>query len=103
MVAIYSAEADKVERHIEIGEPVTDSVWFGSKLVFATAKGSVKVYDSGNEVASFSEHAGPATGVSIHPSGDILASVGTDKTVVVYDLADLRRAGRCYTDSGKSL
>lgn len=98
-VAIYSIEADKVERSLPVGEPVTDSIWKDSRVVFATAKGSVKVYESGNEVAAFSDHAGPATGLAMHPSGEILASVGADKSFVFYDLVGLKRATRVFSNS----
>jgi pre-mRNA-processing factor 19 len=98
-VAIYSIESDKVERSLPVGEPVTDSIWKGSRVVFATAKGSVKVYENGSEVASFSDHAGPATGLAMHPSGEILASVGSDKSFVFYDLVGLKRATRVFSNS----
>lgn len=101
--AIYAVAADKVERQIPVGEPVTASVWTGSKLVFGTAKGAVKVYDGGAETAAFSEHAGPVTGVAVHPSGKLLASVGADKAVVVYDVDGLKPVTRTATDSGKFL
>ncbi|KAL1892827.1 hypothetical protein Cpir12675_004361 [Ceratocystis pirilliformis] len=97
--AIYSVAADKVEKQLPVGEPVTASAWSGSKLVFATAKGSVKVYDGGAEVAAFAEHAGPVTGLAVHPSGELLASVGADKALVIYDLAGLRAVTRTYADS----
>ncbi|KAL0767828.1 hypothetical protein CaCOL14_009661 [Colletotrichum acutatum] len=99
--AIYSIEADQVERQVAVNEPVVDSVWTGSKLIFATSKGSVKVFESGSEVASISEHAGPATSLSLHPTGDLLASVGSDKSIVLYDLNTLKKISRAYADSGK--
>lgn len=100
-MAIYSVEGDKLERELNIEEPVTGATWAGSKVIFATAKGSVKIFDSGKEVASFSDHAGPVTGLSVHPSNDILATVGSDKSFVFYDLVNLQRATRVYTNSGK--
>lgn len=100
-VAIYSVEADKLERTFTVGEPVTGSIWDGSKLYFSTARGSVKVFESGNEIASFTDHAGPATGLAMHPSKAILASVGTDKSFIFYDLGSLQRATRIYTTAGK--
>ena len=100
-VAIYSIEACAVERTLKVDEPVTDTIWSGSRVILATSNGSVKVIDNGEEVASFSEHVGPATSVSIHPSGEILASVGSDKNIVFYDLKALSRVSRVYTDSCK--
>ncbi|KAG6353328.1 hypothetical protein INS49_007500 [Diaporthe citri] len=98
-VAIFSTTASTLERSLKVDEPVTDTLWSGSKLMLATAKGSVKVYEKGSEVASFSEHAGAATALSLHPGGNILASVGTDKSFVLYDLSALRRVSRVYTDA----
>lgn len=99
-VDIYSIQASKVERSLDIGEPVTATVWTGSKVVLATSKGSVKVFDSGSETASFHDHAGAVTGLSVHPGGRILASVGVDKTFAFYDLDTLERVARGYTDAG---
>ncbi|KAK7697106.1 hypothetical protein SLS64_013899 [Diaporthe eres] len=98
-VAIFSTTAGTLERSLKVDEPVTDTLWSGSKVMLATAKGSVKVYEKGSEVASFSEHAGAATALSLHPGGNILASVGTDKSFVLYDLSALRRVSRVYTDA----
>ncbi|KAK9791888.1 putative WD40-repeat-containing domain protein [Seiridium cardinale] len=98
-VAIYSIEAEKVERSLQVNEPVTDSIWKGQRVVFATGKGSVKVFENGTEVASFSDHAGAATALALHPSGDILASVGSDKSFVFYDLVSLKRATRVFNNS----
>ncbi|KAF6833279.1 cell cycle control protein [Colletotrichum plurivorum] len=97
--AIYSVEADQLERQVAVNEPVLDSAWAGSKLIFATSKGSIKIYESGSEVASLSEHAGPATSLSVHPTGELLASVGSDKSIAFYDLNNLRRVSRAYTDA----
>jgi pre-mRNA-processing factor 19 len=89
-----------MERSFTIGEPVTDSIWEESKVFFSTAKGSVKVFEDGSEVASFTDHAGPATGLAMHPSKAILASIGADKSFVFYDLVNLQRATRVYTNAG---
>lgn len=98
--AIFSVDEGKVERQLAVNEPVTDEIWTGTKLIVSTAKGSVKVYDSGKEIASLTEHAGAATALALHPSGDLVASVGADKLVVFYHLESFTPVGRCYTDSG---
>lgn len=89
-----------MERSLDIGEPVTCTVWTGSKVILGTSKGSVKVLDSGSEVASFHVHAGAVTGLTVHPGGRILASVGVDKSFVFYDLETLQQVSRGYTDAG---
>lgn len=95
--AIFSTATGHAERPLQINEPVTDTVWHGDRVMFATAKGSVKVWEKGNEVASFSEHAGAVTALSMHPGGTLLASVGADKSFIFYDLEQLRRVTRVYT------
>ncbi|KAK4651003.1 hypothetical protein QC762_700710 [Podospora pseudocomata] len=96
---IYSIQGNTVERSLDIGEPVTCTVWTGSKVILGTSKGSVKVLDSGSEVASFHVHAGAVTGLTVHPGGRILASVGVDKSFVFYDLETLQQVSRGYTDA----
>ena len=100
---VYATNEDKVEVSIAVEEPVTDAVWAEDKIAFATGQGSVKVFQEGNQVASLNEHAGAATALSLHPSGTILASVGTDKSIVFYDLTSQKRVSRAYTDAGKFL
>jgi pre-mRNA-processing factor 19 len=99
--AIYSIEADNVERTVPVNEPVTDTLWSGSKVFFATSQGNIKVYEAGNEIGTLSEHAGAASGLSLHPSGELLASVGTDKSIVFYQLETLKRVARAYADACK--
>jgi pre-mRNA-processing factor 19 len=61
----------------------------------------VKIFDvSGAEVASFSSHAGGITALALHPSGEILASVGVDKSYVLYDLSSLKPMSQIFTNSG---
>ncbi|KAF3765243.1 Prp19-domain-containing protein [Cryphonectria parasitica EP155] len=97
--AVFSIAAGQVERSLQVNEPITDTLWHGSKVIFATSKGSVKVLEGGSEVASFAEHAGAATALSLHPGGTILASVGTDKSFVFYDMDALKRVTRVYTNT----
>jgi pre-mRNA-processing factor 19 len=97
--AIYSVEADKLERHVPVGAPVTDTVWAGGKLIFSTTQGTVKVFERGDEVAAVSENSGAVTALSVHPLGDLVAFVGLDKSIVLFDLTTLKRVSRTYNDS----
>lgn len=97
--AVYSIEADQLERQVQVEEPIIDTLWKGSKVIFASYSGAVKVFEAGSEAAQATEHAGPATALSVHPGGQILASVGSDKSVVFYELETLRRVSRAYADS----
>ncbi|KAK3334326.1 Diaminopimelate epimerase-like protein [Neurospora tetraspora] len=99
IVDLYSVEAKAHERSLEIGEPVTATVWIGNKVVSATSKGSVKAVEGGVETGSVTEHAGAVTGLAVHPGEQILASVGVDKGIIFYDLHSLQRVARVYTDA----
>ena len=48
--------------------------------------GEVKIFDGDVEIVSFNDHAGSANALALHPGRRILASVGDDKTVVLYDV-----------------
>lgn len=66
----------------------------------STSSGAVKVF--GDNETTFTSHAGSANAVSLHPSGDILASVGVDKSFVFYDLPGGKAVTQVNTDSGKN-
>ena len=80
---------------------ITDSLWIGGRAAIATSTGMVKIYDGGSEVSKFSGHSGEATALAAHPSGDILASVGVDKSYILYDLTSSVIATQVYTNAGK--
>lgn len=99
VVGLYNIADEKVQQTFETGSAVTDSAWFGSSPVVSTTSGAVKIL--GDSETSFTSHAGRANGLALHPSGDILASVGADKSFVFYDLEAGRAVSQVYTDSGK--
>lgn len=80
---------------------MTDAAWAGNKAVVGSATGTVKVFENGSEVASFASHAGEVTAVAVHATGDIIASVGVDKSYVLYDLSTNTVVTQIFTDSGK--
>lgn len=79
---------------------ITDCIWVGNKAVIATSTGTVKVFENGSEAASFNSHAGEATALAPHPCGDIFASVGVDKSYVLYDLTSNSVLTQIFTNSG---
>lgn len=97
--ATYSIEVDKLEREIPVEEPITATLCTANKVIYATSQGSVKAYEGGEKVADVTEHAGAATALSAHPGGQIVASVGTDKSLVLYESQAMKRVARTYTDS----
>ncbi|KAI9718397.1 MAG: hypothetical protein M1812_004118 [Candelaria pacifica] len=82
------------------GGDVTDTLWWGGKAVISSTDGSVKIYENEREVASLRSHSGEVTALSLHPSGEVLASVGVDKSYVLYDLFKPKTIAQVFTDSG---
>lgn len=102
-VAVYSNAAEKELVHsFNVGSAITQLIFADENIVLGTAKGEVKIYTTqGSELASFSEHAGPVTGLARHPGSTILLSVGADKSFIFYDMDALRTVFRRYTTSCK--
>ncbi|KAI9747036.1 MAG: hypothetical protein M1835_002250 [Candelina submexicana] len=89
-VGVYSISQRAVIQTLQNGNGgVTDTLWWAGKAVISTTDGSVKIFDNGSEVASLRSHSGEITSLALHPSGEILASVGVDKSYVLYDLSEL--------------
>lgn len=80
--------------------PITCGTWAGSRPTIATDGGKVMFLQDDNSVASLHAHVGKVTSLAIHPSGDILASVGTDKSYVLYDVEASEVLTQVFTDSG---
>jgi pre-mRNA-processing factor 19 len=98
-VGIYSVSQKEVVQSLQADGPVTDAVWAGDKAVIASSTGSVRVFENGSEVASFSSHAGAATALAVHATGDIVASVGADKSYVLYDLTTNSVITQIFSDA----
>ncbi|KAJ5757514.1 uncharacterized protein N7511_006208 [Penicillium nucicola] len=99
VVGVYSLSQKSVVQTLKTDGPVTDATWAGDKAVVGSSTGSVKVFENGAEVASFNSHAGEVTAVTVHATGDIVASVGVDKSYVLYDLATNTVASQIFTDA----
>lgn len=98
VAGIFSISENKLQKSFKAGSAITDAVWYGTDAVVSTSSGGVKVF--GNNETTFTSHAGRANGLAMHPSGDILASVGVDKSFVFYDLPRGAAVIQVYTDSG---
>lgn len=99
---VFSISQKKLVQELVVGSSVTDTLWAGSKSIVGTSSGMVKAFDTGVEVSSFSGHAGAVTALALHPSGDILASVGVDKSYIFYDLTSSVQILQISTDSRKT-
>ncbi|WEW61106.1 WD domain-containing protein [Emydomyces testavorans] len=84
------------------GGAITDTMWVSDKAVISTSSGAVKVFENGSEVAGFNSHAGEVTALASHPTGDIIASVGVDKSYVLYDLSNSTVIAQIFSDSALS-
>ncbi|KAK5047151.1 hypothetical protein LTR84_007094 [Exophiala bonariae] len=97
---VYSLPNNILQSSLNVGPgAVTGGVWARSQAIVSTSAGTVKVFEEGQEAGSFSVHAGSATAVALHPSGTILASVGEDKTYILYDLEAGKVLTQVSTDS----
>lgn len=94
-----------------LGASATSGLWVGSQIAVATSEGHVRIFDGALGMdtstvldsktgATFAPHAGAVTGLALHPSGDVLASVGVDKSYVLYDISSSRMLTQIYGDSG---
>ncbi|KAL1987335.1 hypothetical protein VTN96DRAFT_4051 [Rasamsonia emersonii] len=100
VAGVYSLSKQQVVQTLKAGGPVTDAVWAGNKAIVASATGAVKVFENGTEIANFTSHAGEVTALAVHPSGDIIGSVGVDKSYVLYDLTTSSPITQIFSDSG---
>ena len=83
------------------GGPITDVAWFGARPITASASGAVRIWDKeGSSNVKIGSHAGEVTALTLHPCGDILSSVGVDKSWVTYDLNTGKPVCQVYTESG---
>lgn len=100
--SVYSLSEKRVVQTLDVGGGrVTDAVWTGDKAIVASSTGVVKVFENGAETASFQSHAGEATALAVHATGDIVASVGVDKSYVLYDLTTSSPITQIFSDSSK--
>ncbi|KAJ5558798.1 hypothetical protein N7535_009321 [Penicillium sp. DV-2018c] len=99
VVSVYSLPQKSVVQTLKTDGPVTGATWAGNKAVVGSSTGSVKVFENGAEVASFNSHAGEVTAVAVHATGDIAASVGVDKSYVLYDLTANTVVSQVFSDA----
>lgn len=80
---------------------ILHGTWCHDKPAVATSSGAVVVTQEGTVHSKFHQHAGAATAVAAHPCGELLASVGVDKSYVLYDLVSAKVLTQIYSDSGR--
>jgi len=101
VASVYSISQQQLVRSLKCGSgAVVDGAWYGDRPIVALSTGAIKVFDGGKELASFSKHAGAVVAISLHPCGDVLASIGADKSLIYYDLQTMKPITQQHTDSG---
>ncbi|KAF4551215.1 Pre-mRNA-processing factor 19-like protein [Elsinoe fawcettii] len=100
-VTVQTTSQGKAEYNLDAGGDVLTGTWWGSRAVIGTSSGDIKIFEQTKEVGKLSKHAGAVTAVSLHPCRDILASIGADKSFVLYDLQTLAPLTQQYV--GKEL
>ncbi len=101
---VYSLSQNQMVQTLSsTGGSVTGTLWAGDRPVVASTSGKITVFSpqSDADLVSFDTHAGSATAIALHPSGDILASVGDDRTYALYDLENLRPLTQVASNSSK--
>ncbi|KAI4288845.1 MAG: hypothetical protein L6R35_001894 [Caloplaca aegaea] len=99
-VGVYSMSDKAIVQEMNVGHgSITDALWIGDRVAASTSTGHVRIWENGTELADFSGHAGEVTALALHPSGDILASVGVDKSYIFYDLTTRSIAVQILTNS----
>lgn len=100
-VGVYDLQAGAFTTRSNIGAgAVTSAAWARDRSVIATSSGAVVITQGGSVEEKFHQHAGAATAVAAHPCGEIVASVGADKSYVLYDLQNSKVLTQIFTDSG---
>ena len=100
-VGIYDLKQGAFSTRSNLGAGgITHGTWVHDKAVVATASGAVVVTLEGSVQAKFHQHAGAANAVAAHPSGDLVASVGVDKSYVLYDLHTSKVLTQIFSYSG---
>jgi pre-mRNA-processing factor 19 len=101
-IGVYDLSQNAFTTRSNIGAgAITSGAWANDRPIVATSSGAVVVTEGGSAKMKFQQHAGAATAVTVHPCGDLVASVGIDKSYVLYDLQSEKVLTQIYTDSGK--
>ena len=101
-IGVYDIKAGAFTTRSNVGAGgIMDGTWANDKAVVATSSGAVVVTQGGSVIHKFHQHAGEAAAVAAHPTGDYVASVGSDKSYVLYDLHTPKVLTQVYTDAGK--
>lgn len=102
LAGVYSIPQRKLLASLNADDgAIVDVVWAGAHPVTATVNGVLRVWnENGSDSTSTSAHSGGLKAVASHPRGDILGSVGEDKSWAIYDLETTKAVVQVYGESG---
>ncbi|CAE7020271.1 hypothetical protein CFE70_002842 [Pyrenophora teres f. teres 0-1] len=96
---VYDLAEQKVVQTFNAGSAVTATAWCGDRAVVGTSAGTVKIFEQGKEIAQVGSHAGAITSMSLHPSGKMIATAGTDKHYAVHELTTFKTVSQVYVEA----
>lgn len=98
---VYSVSQQEVLRSLKAQDgAINDVAWAGRSAVTASSEGVVRVWnESGSASAELKAHAGEVLALAAHPSETLLASVGSDKSWVLYDLEKEKAVVQIYDNN----
>lgn len=103
-IAVFDLAAGAFTTRSNLGAgAILSGAWANDKQAVSTANGTVVVSQDGAVQGKFQQHAGAANALAAHPSGELLVSVGYDKSYIVYDLSTMQVLTQVFGDIGKSL
>lgn len=105
-IVLYSKAKKEVGLTLDVGAPVSailvvdkQETMDAMHLIACTTEGTMTYFNTVEKIGTFKEHAGPITGVAIHPSGKIVATVGADTSMTFVDITGDLRSVRSLTDA----
>jgi len=99
-MAVYDLQQGAFTTRSNLGAgAILGGAWCNDKQAVSTSSGVVAVSQEGAVQAKFQQHAGEATALAAHPSGELLVSVGSDKSYIVYDLSSMQVATQVFGDT----
>jgi pre-mRNA-processing factor 19 len=101
IAGIYSVSQQQLLRPLKATDgAINDVAWAATSAVTASSSGVVRVWnEQGNDSIAMIAHAGDVVALAVHPSKSILASVGADKSWVLYDLEAGKSVVQVYDPS----
>lgn len=99
---IYAIPQQSLIARLDSGDggAIVDALWAGEKSITATSSGAIRIWEgAGSSSTAIHTHAGGVTALALHPCGDILGSVGADKSWVLHDLETAKSVVQVYGES----